>query len=437
MNRKFQKNSILATISSLLPLLSLFLIVFASAMSYRNPYRDVIFGILVMGFILLIVSSYLPTSPPNHLMFVFILTLLGFCANHYLQTPLYVVLAILAYVGMVFHKRFLFWIIILAVVALQIFGLVHLWQWGTEPIDVFGELQKGSQFFLHGENPYFHKFSAFVFEDPNGKYFIPFHYGPSIIILASFGRIFGDVRVTSLFWILVTYGIIIWNSYKNAETHYWKIMILSLAILPVTIGMIVNGWVDSYMVGCFALWFILRFKIPVISALFLGLALAGKPTLLPAIVPFFIFIPKLRKNILFSLVWALVIIVPFALWTGPMALYNDVIAVHYNFFHIRTDAYSFNGFLYARHLPFLPSWLGAVITLLLLATQLIRSPKTYSQLFLMCAALVMSSYIFSQYSFFNYHYVVIVLILLSLSNSKSLLVEKEKQIRLRAFWRSL
>jgi hypothetical protein len=182
-------------------------------------------------------------------------------------------------------------------------------------IDVFTALSGAAESLIHGHNPYGPIFQYFV-EAPPGYVWGHFAYGPSVPILAVPGRLLGDVRVMSVVCMAATVAGIWWLARQGREApDAHRVAALAIAS-PLWMGMLLNCWVDVYMMLGIVGWLALRRNHRGWSMALLSIGLMVKFTSLLLVLPEFLWSRRGRVEVVVGVGVSVVAMVPFAIMTG-------------------------------------------------------------------------------------------------------------------------
>jgi hypothetical protein len=302
-------------------------------------------------------------------------------------------------------------------VAALFLGITSVWQWGRSNLDVFVSLQRAAAALLSGHNPYGVSFRAVDMTGPNSSVLVPIHfqYLPGAAIIAAPGRLLGDVRSMSLLFsgLLIIAGVYLAAQSPEGTTRAWRIAGLSLA-LPLTLVMVHFGWVDVYGLAAFAGWVALRRRHPRWAVACLAASFTVKPTILVAVVPFFLWSSRARRETVVAALLAALLILPFALITGVGAFYQDVIGIQtqlgfwYGSLTIGAAWYALTGHLLS---PLVGPIAGCLVALFVLR----RRPADLGDALLQGAALSTAAFLLSKWAFVNYYYLPVSLLVLALA----------------------
>lgn len=294
------------------------------------------------------------------------------------------------------------------------------WRWGYQGIDVFAAITNATSALLHGHSPYSSSFPLYAWTWPGvgaghiHTKSVPFQYGPLVSIFAIPGYLLGDVRFSSLLATAVLV-IAVWMAARNSDSPSVRLGApLAVAVMPFTLGMILQTWVDVYMMAGFAGWLVLRRRHPRLAVVCLASCLLVKPTVGIAVLPPFVWLRSARREGLVAAGLATALLVPFAFATGPERLWQDVIGLQTSM-PPRVDGLTVLSDLYRHFGIVMPTMLRTVLTGLSAVALLRRRPTDMSDLLARGAALSLIAFLFAKWAFFNYYYVPALLLSLALS----------------------
>ncbi len=181
-------------------------------------------------------------------------------------------------------------------------------------------------------------------------------------------------------------------------------------------GAALLAWVDTYSVALFVLWAALRRRRGILASLALGASLATKLTIAPALIPFWLWSSKVRREGAIAILVAAAIALPFAIATGVGEFVQDVIGVYVDL-PTRFDALTVNGYLYQHGQGSLDGWVGVMAVVLVACLILWRKPRDLSDSFVSSALLLTISFFFAKQAFINYYFIPITLLLVALATS--------------------
>ena len=308
-----------------------------------------------------------------------------------------------------------------AVVAVAGMVLIEMtvipWTWGQESIDVFHSIQNAAAALLHWQNPYS---ATFTFSGVAGVPVLApvhFQYLPGVALVAVPGRVLGDVRIMSVAAsaALIVFSAMLARQACDGRPRVSRVLALSLAI-PTTVAMVQWAWVDLYAVAGMAGWLALRRDHRRWSVVLLAFALATKPTILIALVPFWIWSRSVRRELLIAVASATLLTLPFVLVTGLGAFYQDVIGVQASL-PFRPDGLTLNSWWHQVTGNLLPVALTVGIGALIAAGVLRKRPTDVSDLAIAAAVLTTSGFLLAKWAFLNYYFIPLWLLVLALAGS--------------------
>jgi hypothetical protein len=276
---------------------------------------------------------------------------------------------------------------------------------GGGDVDVYDIVQRGPMLLMHGVNPYTHVLSATGFD---------FSYGPTVLLLSIPARLLGDSRWMDLLAVLAAGVLLI----RVARARGWdpdermRLAVLC-AVMPLSAALVHDAFVDVYLVLGLVLWVWLRERHTLWAAACLGAALAtAKPTLLVALIPAALWLPRARREVRLAALFAAAIIAPFAIATGPATLYHAVIGSELAL-PPRGDTMSLDAIVAALGHPFLPSWTWPALTAAVGIPLLARRPISWSDICGTAAVLTAAGAFFAKWAPINYWMLPAALLLLA------------------------
>lgn len=292
----------------------------------------------------------------------------------------------------------------------QVLVIVTSWDLGPRPLDVMNFLQGATQRLLGGLNPYGTTTPLTPYTGYHGPAAVPFDYGPAAVLNLVPGRWLGDVRLMQVVFAVL---FVVCVGFLAPDGRRWKVMAMT-ALLPLTLPMILYGFVDLPPIALFALWLLVREKKAVLAAAILGLALAGKPSAAPVLLVMFVWLPADRRRILAGVAVTALIVVPFALWTGLGRFYQDVVS-NLAAQPPRLDSLTLEAFLHSYSLPLIPGFVSifvvGITTLLVLSWR----PRDLSECLLGGGIIAMVIFLFAKVAYLNYYYTVAAFIILAVA----------------------
>jgi hypothetical protein len=205
------------------------------------------------------------------------------------------------------HQR---WLRVLGWGFICVLGVICIsiaWHWGSDNIDVFRISQQGSLDFLRGLNPYQLWFGSTTI----GVTRFHYDYGPLWLLLTSPFALIGDVRVLIA---LSSVGIValgVWKSgWRRNETWMWVAL---LVLSPWLVWGTLMSWTELTMMALLLAWYATREQWRW-SWLFLAVALGSNPVIGILLLPLFVIMPEVRRQVIYAVAAAAVC------WLGAWAL---------------------------------------------------------------------------------------------------------------------
>ena len=306
---------------------------------------------------------------------------------------------------------------LLGLAFLSVVGLAaSVWSWGSMNLDVFTALSGAAESLIHGHNPYGPVFRYFV-EAPPGYVLGHFAYGPSVPILAVPGRLLGDVRVMSVACMAATVAGIWWLARQGQEaSDAHRVAALAVAS-PLWAGMILNTWVDVYMMVGIVWWLALRRDHRIWSIALLSIGLMVKFTSLLLVLPAFLWSRRGRVEVVAAVVISAAAMVPFALITGVhtylYSLFGYQLALPFRTTSLSLSAlfYQLSGAELPTALPLLP--VAAAIAWIVWR----RRARSEGDLALQAAALNVAAFLLAKQAFFNYYFASEIMLLAGIAGA--------------------
>jgi hypothetical protein len=322
--------------------------------------------------------------------------------------PLQLVYAIglvLAIVPLVRSPR-LGWLLVVCGGLVTAVGVAHAWAWGSSTFDVFTAVQGATQALLHGHNPYGPVFPIFL-DSPSGHPIFgsgSLNYGPMVVLLSLPARLLGDVRLTVVALNLaILAAILIWARRGTGSGRATRSIAALWVASPFIPFMVLTEWTDTFCMAGLAWWLVLRDRHRNWAIVALTVGLASKPSMLPLMVPLLFWNRAARLEVLWSAVATVVIVVPFALWTGIPQFVYDTVGIYADLL-TRHDSANLNGLASVLGYGLLP---GGVLLVGLLATVALftlRRPRDYGDLLVAGAGLLILVCCFGKQAFLNYYF---------------------------------
>ncbi|MBV8529366.1 MAG: hypothetical protein JOZ75_13730 [Candidatus Dormibacteraeota bacterium] len=290
------------------------------------------------------------------------------------------------------------------------------WQWGRVGIDVFRLLQTATSALLHGQNPYTPTAMALAQTAPGVFVSRPIHfcYFPGAILLAAPGRVFGDVRIMSVFAFVALMAFTVRVAATNRQAlRSYRVLALCLAA-PTTIAMVYNAWLDVYALAGLAGWLALRQSRLPLSIGCLVVALTVKPTLIPALLPFWLWSRRTRTDTLIALGITALVFLPFVVMTGIGGLYHDVVGL-YGQIGFRYDGLTLSAWWYQRTGSIIPVAFSVVAGGIVAYLALRLRPTDLSTPLIAGACITTAAFLLSKQAFLNYYFIPTWLVILALA----------------------
>lgn len=327
--------------------------------------------------------------------------------------------ALVAIAGLVIRKvRLRYWLAALWIV--WTVGLALTMHWASWNGDVFAMMQGGARSLLAGHNPFAGSYpqdqGSLVRFGASKLIFVPYIYGPSVLLLSLPGALIGDVRVMDyLFALAAVAGL---ASCARAPSVPRRVILLGVAASPVLFFLVQNAWQDVESIALLLWWLRLRSTHRIWAVTLLAIMIAIIPTTLVALVLGALWLPRARRELAVGAIGAIVIALPFIVLTGLGRFLYLVIGIHFfdlTTLPLRVDSLSVNGMLFFLHLPFVRgiAWVG--ITLLLSLPFLLRIPRSMADLLRASSGISTIALMFAGDAFVNYYAVPITLLFASLA----------------------
>ena len=276
-------------------------------------------------------------------------------------------------------------------------------------IDVITMLRDGGLRLLRGLDPYTGVYPSTT----PGAHTLPFTYSPMTALLSVPGALLGDPRWVSFGLAVICIGCLVWLATTGPGRTSARARAAAAALamlLPVLPVMVWFGWTDTYALAPFLLWLVLRPRHPRLAILCLAAAVGAKYTILPALVPFVLWSPGTRREVVSAgVVAAAFIYLPFVLWAGPARYWYDTVGF---FTHLppRPGCLSISGLLTRYGLPALPFWVTTVAAAVVVTAMLKWPPPEMADVLRQGAALTAVVFLFSPWALFNYWALVTLLL---------------------------
>lgn len=287
---------------------------------------------------------------------------------------------------------------------------------GSAHIDVVWMVRDGALRLLHGLDPYTGVYPSTT----PGAHVLPFTYSPATAILAIPGAWLGDPRYVSLVLAIICVVALSALTLRSpqfpsaAQRATVIALILAVPLLPVLVWF---GWTELYVLAPFLLWLVWRDSHRGLGVACLAVAIGAKFTILPVLVPLFLLVPRMRREISGAGAGAAALIyLPFVLWAGPTRFWADTIGF---FLHLRPPpgTLSISGALTQAGLPAVPLWATLVLLTGLAVGLCYRPPTDLGGLLLRAAMLPFGAFLISPWAAFNYWALVGCVLLAAIATS--------------------
>jgi hypothetical protein len=364
------------------------------------------FGLIVAAGALCYLAVGRPPGRPHAVVCAVAIGMQTLGPTYVMSAPLlWVTGLVLAAVPLIRHARAA-WVPVIVGAALIVWATVSRWSWGNAIIDVFAEVQGSTQALIHGQNPYSPLYSIYLDSPLHHIVYgaASFNYGPAVVLLSVPARLIGDVRVTMVALNLsILVAALLWLRRGEPGGHLEPTLVALWVVSPFIPLMILNAWTDSVSMACAVWWLLLRDRHRNWSIAFLALALASKPTFVPIVIPLVFWVRTTWREFLWATSAALVIVAPFALWTGIPQFVYDTITI-YNDLPTRRDSVGFDGLSAVLGHGLLPASFLLAGTLVTLVVFTLRRPRDYADLLLLGSGMLIVVCFFVKQAFLNYDY---------------------------------
>jgi hypothetical protein len=383
-----------------------------------NPfgnYSDDGFRWMLLAIVLLFAAVFAPRRNTSSIVWASMVGAFALGTGFYSGGAAWLVAAFAAAAVLTAPRRWA-WTLIAAAGAAALLPLGRAWTWGTADIDVFGVVQGAAAALLQGQNPYAATFPVGIYTDPFTFHWVQSHfgYGPAMPLLAAPGAFAGDVRVMSVAMFIVLFaGIIGLAATHPDKRRQWWLVAICVAF-PLTATMVLHSWIDIYTVALFAVWAALRRRHSVLASLTLGASFAAKFTIVPALIPFWLWSSKVRREGAIAMLVATAIALPFAIATGIGDFLYDVIGQYVDL-PTRFDGMTVNAYLYYHGQGPLDGWVDLLAVVVVAALILWRKPRDLGDPFVSSALLFTVTLFFAKHAPINYYFIPITLLLLALA----------------------
>ncbi len=318
----------------------------------------------------------------------------------------YAVGLILAVVPLLRSSR-IAWLLIGGASAVTALSVATAWTWGTASFDVFTEVQGATAALLHGHNPYSPVFSVFLDTQHGHAVYgsAALCYGPMVVLLSLPARLLGDVRLTVLALnIAIIVAILVWTRRATRDRRLPQTITALWAASPFVPFMVLTEWTDSFCVAGFAWWLVLRERHRGWATVALTVGMASKPSVLVLMIPLLFWTDRARRELIWAVTATVVIVAPFALWTGISQFVYDTVGV-FGDLPARGDGITVDGLATVLGHGFVPGVVLACGIAAAVVVFTVRRPRDYGTLLAAGAGLVIVVCMFGKQAFLNYYFI--------------------------------
>jgi len=164
-------------------------------------------------------------------------------------------------------------------------------------IDVISMIRDGGLRLIHGQDPYTGHYRSTTI----GVRSLPYTYSPVTVLLAAPAAWLGNVRYTNVVLAAISVWALYQLSVRGTDEGPLQARFLILPFIlsvPLMIVMVWSGWTEAYVLAPFFLWLLWRDSHPRLAVACLAIAIGAKYTLLPVLVPLFLWSPRMRRELL-------------------------------------------------------------------------------------------------------------------------------------------
>jgi hypothetical protein len=366
------------------------------------------FGLIVLAAVFCYMAISRPASLPGAAVCTVAIAAQTCLEPSYLLAipQVYAVGLILAVVPLIRSSR-VAWLLIAGAGAVTAGAVASAWTWGAAPIDVFDEVQGATAALLHGHNPYSPVFSVFLDRVHGQSTFgsASFCYGPMVVLLSVPSRLLGDVRLTVVALnIAILAAILVWARRSSANPRLTRTITALWAAAPFVPFMVLTEWTDSFCVAGLAWWLVLRERHRGWATAALTVGIASKPTMLLLMVPLLFWTREARRELVWSAAATVVIVAPFALWTGIPQFVYDTVGV-FGDLPARHDGITVDGLATVLGQGLVPGMVlvcGVIVSVILFT---LRRPRDYGSMLAAGAGLVIVVCLFGKQAYLNYYFI--------------------------------
>jgi hypothetical protein len=406
-----------------------------SAALTPNPfgnYSDEGFTWMLVAIALLVAAMFAPRRESSSFVWAVMVGAFGLGTAFYSGDAAWAVAAFAAAAVLAAPKRWA-WMLLAAAGAAAFLPLGRVWTWGSADIDVFGAVQAGAAALVQGQNPYAATFPVGIYTDPFTFHWVQSHfgYGPVVPFITAPGAFAGDVRIMNVAMFIVLFAAIIGLAANHLDKRrQWWLVAICVAF-PLTATMVLHAWTDIYTVGLFALWAALRRRHSLLASFALGVSFAAKFTIIPTLIPFWLWSSKVRREGAIAVMVATAIALPFAFATGLGDFLYDTIGQYVDL-PTRFDGMTVNAYLYHQGQGPIGGWVDLLAVVVVAGLILWRKPRDLGDAFVSAGLLMTATLFFAKHAPINYYFIPITLLLLALA-SRGLPLDLPENVHLPLF----
>jgi hypothetical protein len=386
--------------------------------NHAGYISDLSLSALGASFGLLLIARMLPSGPPPAWLWALVVAGLGasLLLAHFADWPqgwpvwIYVATALAASLLVALGRTRA------ALVSGLLGALVFLsvcWRWDPSQIDVLYGLRSAGHALLHGQNPYLPVHPSTTLGAPA---LVHFTYGPVVAALAAVGLLFGDPRVISVLAALALAAALFQLARKR--TTGWRLAV-TVTVTPLMIAMVINAWPILIAIAAIAWWLVLRQQHRNLAVLVLGLAVGCALVQVgPLMLVLFLRSRRFMREILVACGLGLLIVLPFAWWTGFAHYWYYTIGIH---FHgvVGKGSLSLAGILALIGKHPLPGFLGIAVGALALAWVVARPVPGLGGVLTDAAVVTLFAMFFAKFAFIDYYFIAFAAIWLAIATGSA------------------
>jgi len=213
------------------------------------------------------------------------------------------------------------------------------------------------------------------------------------------------VRLTVLALnVAIIVAILVWTRRATRDRRLPQTITALWAASPFVPFMVLTEWTDSFCVAGFAWWLVLRERHRGWATVALTVGMASKPSVLALMIPLLFWTGKARRELVWAVSATLVIVAPFALWTGIPQFVYDTVGV-FGDLPARGDGITLDGLTTVLGQGFVPGGVLACGIAAALVTFTLRRPRDYGSVLAAGAGLVIAVCLFGKQAFLNYYFI--------------------------------